>query len=661
MASERKPVNRLGLLALIVLVVLIGVTGAWQVLETRRGIGQQAQAGNTALARAAASAIGTEIETQVDRTRFMLARPELHEIFLERDGERAQQAVDFIGVLYPDFVSAAMIDADGDVIAAWPARPEVIGGDASSEEGVRRAREVSAPVVTGPVVLRHGVQGIHITGGVRTFDGRRIGFLRLGFPVARFQALRADIGVPNEGSLFLLEAGGRSFGTPDEESTSVMLPVEAERAHGQSVARLPGLEGERIVGWARVPNFDWVVAVEQPLAAALRPATAVATRMGFIVLLVSMVAAIAAGFVARLLRKLTRERNRSTAILDSLADGAVTTDARGRIRTMNTTMEGYTGWTRAEAFGRPLSDVVTIADEEVQGDPLLLAIEDGRPVVSRGYTRSLVARDGRLTKIGVNAAPITDGDGRMIGGVALYRDVSFESELDQMKTGLVSTVSHELRTPLTMIQGFSELLLERDVDRKRAREAVQYINSSAQRLSRLIEDLLQVSHLDAGRVPVRLAPVDVAEAAEEALGPFLRRYTDRLFLTDLQGLPPIVGDRDMVTRILTNLVSNAVKYSPEGTRVEVRGRRDGDRVILEVVDRGIGMTSDEAARLFEKFFRSTHPDVQRVSGTGLGLYITRGLVQLQGGTIWASSQPGSGATFTVALPVAAADEAKERV
>jgi signal transduction histidine kinase len=214
----------------------------------------------------------------------------------------------------------------------------------------------------------------------------------------------------------------------------------------------------------------------------------------------------------------------------------------------------------------------------------------------------------------------------------------------------VSTVSHELHTPLTMIQGFSELLLTRTLTQEKSLEALRQINSAATRLSRLIDDLLSVSRLESGRLTVRTAPVSVPEVVQEVVGGF---PTERDIEVDLEpGLPPLMADRDMLVQILTNLLSNALKYSPPHTAVSVQARRNYETIELAVKDLGIGMTEDESGRIFGKFFRADRDEVREAGGTGLGLYITKQLAERQGGRITVRSEPGLGSTFLCALPAA---------
>jgi signal transduction histidine kinase len=235
-------------------------------------------------------------------------------------------------------------------------------------------------------------------------------------------------------------------------------------------------------------------------------------------------------------------------------------------------------------------------------------------------------------------------------------------EANRLKTEFVSMVSHELRTPLASIQGYVELLLERagasDGDR---RECLTLVKGNADRLLGLIDDLLDLSRIEAGRIDVRRAPVELApllEGAARSLLPLIEARQQRLEVEAVEGLPPVWADPDRVTQILTNLVSNANKYTPAGGRITVAARRDGDSVRVEVRDTGIGLTPEEQAQLFTRFFRARRCGAEPAVGTGLGLVITRLLVELHGGQITVTSAPGEGSTFGFSLPVApAAQEA----
>lgn len=361
--------------------------------------------------------------------------------------------------------------------------------------------------------------------------------------------------------------------------------------------------------------------------------------------------------------ELNERESYKSALLASIAESVVTTDPDGHITSINPAMETLGGWAEAEVVGRLYADVYSIYDHSGRPVPLekrvlSRAIKTRQRVASNGFDLMLITRDGRRVPIAITASPIIGNDGGMLGGVDIVRDVSADREVDQMKSALVSTVSHELRTPLTMIQGFSELLLTRKFDAKQSAEALQQINASSERLGRLIDDLLSVSRIESGKLAPRKEELNLSELIGEIAAQYVGVRTVRADIP--RGLPSVTADRDMLVQILTNLVSNAVKYSPEAAPVEVTAAPNNGNIEISVTDRGFGITDQEMNNLFEKFYRVDRPEVQKVGGTGLGLFISRSLVEMQGGQIWVTSSAGKGSTFSFSLPVAS-HTAKEKV
>ena len=226
-------------------------------------------------------------------------------------------------------------------------------------------------------------------------------------------------------------------------------------------------------------------------------------------------------------------------------------------------------------------------------------------------------------------------------------------EANRLKTEFVSMVSHELRTPLTSIQGFAELLLEGGEIAGEARESLTIVKKNADRLLGLINDLLDVARMEAGRIELHRTSLDLARLIREVAGslrPLIEAKRQRLRLDLGDALPAVWADANRVTQILTNLISNAHRYTPVEGGITVAARRDDRFVRVDVGDTGIGLSPEEQAQLFTKFFRAHDRSPQAAGGTGLGLVITRLLVELHGGQITLSSAPGQGSTFTFSLP-----------
>jgi len=266
---------------------------------------------------------------------------------------------------------------------------------------------------------------------------------------------------------------------------------------------------------------------------------------------------------------------------------------------------------------------------------------------------------------GAGAAPVTEGEpvpvdltasfqrdaaGRVVQAVCLVRDASARTRGDSQRGELISTLAHELRSPLTSVKGFTSTLLHR-WDRfsdEQKREMLATVNMDADRVTRLIGELLDVSRIDAGRLELRRTEFDLAAMAEGIVGRFELQHDRHSFrLSFPDGFPRVYADPDKIEQVLTNLVENAVKYS-DGGPVTVTGQVTDAGVEVAVRDQGVGVAADQLPLIFTKFYRRPGHGVP--SGTGLGLFIARGLVEAHAGRIWADSAPGQGTTLRFRLP-----------
>jgi len=336
---------------------------------------------------------------------------------------------------------------------------------------------------------------------------------------------------------------------------------------------------------------------------------------------------------AELYQRLALEHEQSIAILSNVADGIVAVDRDGSVVVWNAAAERITGVPASEAFGRtPFEVIRRDLESEAGGTNRLVSI----------------MRGGEEVWLSLSETVMRDPAGAVAGRIFAFRDISAERVVDQMKSDFVSTVSHELRTPLTSIYGFAETLLRRDMgfsDEERA-TFLGYIASESERLTEIVDALLNVARLDSGTLEVDLVPTDLRPVLEETLADGGAAHR---FVVDLEeDVPPVRADPEKLRQVVGQLVENAVKYSPAGSVVRVEARKRPDSVEVTVADEGGGITEAHLDRIFDKFYRAT--DVQ--PGTGLGLFIAQGLVSAMGGRIWVQSEEGGGSRFTFALPVA---------
>ena len=247
-----------------------------------------------------------------------------------------------------------------------------------------------------------------------------------------------------------------------------------------------------------------------------------------------------------------------------------------------------------------------------------------------------------------------DNRGAVVGIVASLSDITKQQELQQMKTEVVSLVTHELRTPLTAIQGMSEVLAQFDVDPGRRREMHTAINEEAKRLARMIDEYLDITRLEAGARPLRKMPLRVDALIERVLlllDPLASSRGIPITREFDKNLPAVMADADLLTQAVTNVIANAIKYSPRGRQIRVSVRTDGNDLLIAVADKGYGIAPQDVKRIFEKFYRVSRVENADEPGTGLGLAFVREIMDSHGGYATVESELGTGSTFTLHLPV----------
>lgn len=252
---------------------------------------------------------------------------------------------------------------------------------------------------------------------------------------------------------------------------------------------------------------------------------------------------------------------------------------------------------------------------------------------------------------------VYDADDALVGHTLALHDITHEREIGDMKNEFVSTVSHELRTPLTSIKGYVDLILDGDAGEinEIQRDFLGIVKENSDRLVELINEMLDISRIESGRVHLKVEPMSIQDAVEGAVDTFRAVLSQTGRSVDLNiehGLPPVAADRDRVGQVLVNLISNALKYSPEGGLVAVGVARRGDFVKVYVSDQGLGIHPEDLGHMFTKFFRVDSAMTREIGGTGLGLSICKTIIELLGGEIGVESELGVGSTFWFTLPVA---------
>ncbi len=343
----------------------------------------------------------------------------------------------------------------------------------------------------------------------------------------------------------------------------------------------------------------------------------------------------------------TQERAHSAQALEYVDDGVILVDEGGIVRLWNPTAAISLRRPATEAVGRPIAELLDDWNSLQSRIPVASELQAGG--ASRAQTLP-VDVEGEERWLSISAVRFPGGT------VYAFRDVTDERAVEQMKTDFVSTVSHELRTPLAAIYGAAMTLRRRDVvvEEPQRERLLEVVSSESDRLARIVNDILWASRLESGRMSIAIERCDAGTLASEVVDVLRSRAPEgiEVAITKSRGLPPVAADPDKLRQILTNLIDNAIKYSPDGGRVGVEIGRSGGRVRFCVSDEGLGVPPAEQDRIFEKFFRLDPNLTRGVGGTGLGLYITRELVTRMHGRVWVVSDGRSGSSFFLELPIA---------
>jgi PAS domain S-box-containing protein len=356
------------------------------------------------------------------------------------------------------------------------------------------------------------------------------------------------------------------------------------------------------------------------------------------------------------------------ATLESAVEGILVTDNARHVIAVNKRF--------AELSGLPL-DALATSDQRALVAAALQAVKSAEGMTSR--VDALHATDATLRDelelqngavIDWFSAPVRTPDGSKVGRVAFFRDVTAERRAhdqleqarqaaeaaSQAKSLFLANMSHELRTPLNAVIGLADLLLlERDPLVDRQREYLGGIASSGRHLLALVNDVLDLAKIEAGKQVLVLEPIAIHDAIEDGIAAMVALADARGVLLEpatIVAVPNVRADRVRLRQILYNLISNAVKFTDRGGKVRIRARRDGDRVAIAVIDTGVGIATADLSRLYRTFEQLALPSGDRPAGTGLGLALTKRLVEMHGGTIDVESELGVGTTFTVRIPVA---------
>ncbi len=353
----------------------------------------------------------------------------------------------------------------------------------------------------------------------------------------------------------------------------------------------------------------------------------------------------------------SEQEAKADAIFYSIGDGAIVVDEFGRITKVNPAARRILGYSKQELIGKWFPKKVTMVDASDQplnliDRPISRAVLTGQPISEKAFYRH---KKGHKIPVAITVSPIVVG-GKPIGAVEVFRDISFEEEVDRMKSEFISLASHQLRTPLSAVKTYSHMLIDGYMGEitPAQRDSLATIVNAANRMNELISTLLNITKIESGTIAIRLGLINIEKAVREVIKELSLQAVSKSIKLSLkvsgEASKIIRTDKLILKEVLTNVMSNAIKYTPDGGSVKTTIKLRDDDVMISVKDTGWGIPKYSQDQIFSKFFRAHNIVKRETSGTGLGLYLVKGLIDTIGGKIWFKSQEGSGTQFYITLP-----------
>lgn len=351
------------------------------------------------------------------------------------------------------------------------------------------------------------------------------------------------------------------------------------------------------------------------------------------------------------------EKAKAEAVLQSIGDGVFAVDLNYKVMLMNAVAEQLSGFSFTEAQGKYYRDIFQFVQEKNPESPYPLFVEE---VIRLGTVKKLanhtllIRKDQTKLPVSDSAAPIKDDKGNIFGGIVVVRDASREREVERVKDEFISIAAHQLRTPLGSMRWIIEMLLKYPETPQKVRDKIELVNKSNQRMIILVNDLLNVSRVDQGKVQNEPSLTDICEIIKAAVSEIDAEAQKRKVSIELRlssDIPKIMIDFKRFRDVIQNLLSNAVKYNVEGGKAVIIAMLVANYIRISVVDDGIGIPKEDQQRVFSKFYRAANAAKSDTTGSGLGLFVVKSYVEEWGGSVRFQSVEGKGSTFYLELPV----------
>ncbi|MET1033540.1 MAG: ATP-binding protein [Candidatus Saccharimonadales bacterium] len=358
-------------------------------------------------------------------------------------------------------------------------------------------------------------------------------------------------------------------------------------------------------------------------------------------------------------QRIALEKERDEILLESMGEGMIALDEKGYVVLINNNALDMLNLKDKTVIGKSVHETFDLYDDKnklltASKRPEMLALHHKAPY-SEIVSFHVPEGQGKPLLLHANASPVVI-EGKAAGAIMILRDVTREREIDRMKTEFISLASHQLRTPLSAIKWFTEMLIAGDAGKLKPeqQEFAQNIYDSSERMIQLVSSLLNISRIESGRIIIDPRPTDLGELINGIVNDLKAKTEEKkqtLIISVHKELPKIKLDPRLIGQVYLNLLTNAIKYTPEGGEITVFVSRKDGQIVSQVTDNGYGIPKQEQGKVFQKFFRAENAVKVETDGTGLGLYLIKAVIESSGGKIWFESAEGKGTTFWFSLPV----------
>lgn len=368
-------------------------------------------------------------------------------------------------------------------------------------------------------------------------------------------------------------------------------------------------------------------------------------------------------------QKLFEAKAKDEALLENIGDGIIVTDQDGRITLVNKSAEAMLNIKQVACLGKPVINIIKVLDNKniplpLQKRPMIIALSTGKQIEVKPKDNYYFERaDGSRFAVSAIISPFF-WNKRIIGTIEVFRDITEEQNIDRAKTEFVSLASHQLRTPLTAISWYVEMLLNGDLGKLKPAqlENLQEVASSNQRMIQLVNGLLNVSRIELGTFAVEpelLKLPEIINAVIKDLKPLIKSKRQSVKVELPENLPELKLDHNLINIVFQNFLTNAVKYTPARGKIQVTAEKRSQDILFAISDNGYGIPKKDQSQIFTKMFRADNAKLKDTSGTGLGLYLVKSIIeQSAGGKVWFKSQENKGTTFYFTLPLTGMKEKK---